>query len=207
MPLGLYLDAPQGRKPVTLPTHFSLRDFRNLIQKKVGNPEHYDYSLGDVIFRTWNEEAFNRQRSAIRDGVTLMIGYPPVVTDKSSQPELPWRYASPGLCLEGVCLNVNCPAFENKVIMNQGLGQCTIVSYSSVMTSFVCPSCQATVQPVTCAFHQCSWRVTGTKGEEDGSNTTPLPTISTDWQNATDDYHRWKDSLTIWSQLTVETKR
>src|SRR4051812_3405054 len=109
MPLGIYLDAPQGRKPATLPTHFSLYDFRNLIQKKVGNPEHYDYSLGGVIFRTWNEEVFNRQRSAIHDGITLTIEYPPVISsDKTSEDGPAWRRASSGLCLDGVCLNVKC---------------------------------------------------------------------------------------------------
>ena len=107
MPLGIYLETPQGRrKSATLPTHFDLNDFRKLIEKKVGNPEHYDYSLGDIIFRTWNEEAFNRQRSAIHDGITLTIQYPPVGSDSP-----PWRQASIGLCLEGVCLNVQCDAF------------------------------------------------------------------------------------------------
>ena len=206
MPLGLYLDTPQGRKPVTLPTHFSLHDFRSLVQRKIGNPEHYDYSLGDVIFRTWNEEAFNRQRSAIRDGVTLIIEYPPVVSDASSQTGPTWRHASPGLCLEGVCLNVNCPAFERKVIRNEGLGPCTIVTNSSLKT-FLCPSCQSTVEPTVCAFHRCTWRVMGTRKEGQEPNTATLPTISPEWQNATDDYHRWKDSLAVWSQLSVETKK
>ncbi|CAF2743590.1 unnamed protein product [Rotaria sp. Silwood2] len=114
MPLGIYLDTPQGRKPATLPTHFSLRDFQSLIGKKVGNPEHYNYSLGGVIFRTWNEEAFNRQRSAIRDGVTLIIQYPPIISEKSSEDGPAWRQASVGLCLDGVCLNAKCKAFENK---------------------------------------------------------------------------------------------
>jgi hypothetical protein len=196
MPLGIYLDTPQGHKPATLPTHFSLHDFRNLIQKKIGNPEHYDYSLGDVIFRTWNEEAFNRQRSAIRDGITLIVQYPPVL---SSEDHPAWRRALPGLCLDGVCLNIQCSAFEHKVITNQGIGQFNIVINSTVITS-QCPLCKITVQPTTCAFNQCSWRLIGVK--QDNSTT-----ITTEWQDAIHEYHRWTDNFTSWSQLTIETRK
>jgi hypothetical protein len=31
--------------------------------------------------------------------------------------------------------------------------------------------------------------------------------MTTEWQNATDEYHRWTDSFTSWSQLTVETRK
>ena len=197
MPLGIYLEAPQGRKPATLPTHFSLHDFRSLIQKKVGNPEHFEYSLGDVIFRTWNEEAFNRQRSAIRDGISLIIQYPPVLSDHSSDHGPSWRRASPGLCLDGVCLDVSCQAFEHKVIINQGIGQFNVLTNSTVTTS-QCPLCQSVVQPTTCAFNQCSWRLIGTR---DGHPST------TEWQDATRDYHRWTDNFASWTQLTIETRK
>jgi hypothetical protein len=200
MPLGFYLDAPQGRrKSATLPTNFTLDDFKNLIEKKVGNPEHYDYSLGDVIVRTWNEEAFNRQRSAIHDGITLIIEYPPVGPGSP-----PWRQVSPGLCLEGVCVNVQCDAFEHKVVMNQGTGKFNVVTNSKITTSR-CPLCDTTVSPTICAFYQCSWRLSGVK--YDDSNEKSSSTKSIDWQNAKNDYHRWEDSLTSWSQLTIETRK
>jgi hypothetical protein len=204
MPLGIYLDAPQGRKPATLPTHFSLHDFRNLIQKKVGNPEHYDYSLGGVIFRTWNEEVFNRQRSAIHDGITLIIQYPPVISDNSTTDGPIWRRASPGLCLDGVCLNVKCQAFEHKVLINKGIRQFNVVTNSTVITS-QCPLCETTVQPTTCMFYQCSWRLIGVK--QDNSNTSSSSSITTEWEHSTQDYQRWADNFTSWSQLTIETRK
>jgi hypothetical protein len=203
MPLGIYLDTPQGRKPATLPTHFSLHDFRNLIQKKLGNPEHYDYSLGGVIFRTWNEETFNRQRSAIHDGITLIIQYPPVISDNSSDDGPSWRRASSGLCFDGVCLNVKCDAFEHKVLMNQGIGQFNIMTNSTV-TTLQCPLCGTTVQPTTCAFNRCSWRLIGVKRDDSNISSS---TITTDWEDATHDYHRWADSFTSWLQLTIETRK
>jgi hypothetical protein len=200
MPLGIYLDTPQGRKPATLPTHFSLPDFRNLIRKKVGNPEHYDYSLGGVIFRTYNEEVFNRERSAIHDGITLLVEYPPVVSDQSSEEGPAWRRASPGLCLDGFCLNVKCPALQHRVIVNQGLGQCNVITNSTVITAS-CPLCGAVVQPTTCAFNRCSWRIVGIKKDP------PSSSITTDWQDSKDGYHRWTDDFPSWSQLTIETRQ
>ncbi|CAF1457180.1 unnamed protein product [Rotaria magnacalcarata] len=205
MPLGIYLDTPQGRKPATLPTHFSLHDFRNLIQKKVGNPEHYNYSLGDIIFRTWNEETFNRQRSAIRDGMTLIIQYPPVSSEESSEDVPAWRRASTGVCLEGVCLNIKCQAFEHKVIMNQNIGQVNVIKNSTVMSS-QCPLCATTIQSTTCAFNQCQWRLIGVK-QDDLTTASSSSTITTEWHDSTHEYHRWTDSFTSWSQLTIETKQ
>jgi hypothetical protein len=199
MPLGIYLDSPKGHTPATLPTQFGLTEFRNLIKKKVGNPDHFDYSLGDVIFRTWNEEVFNRQRSAIHDDITLIIRYPPVGPNSPA-----WRRALPGLCLEGVCLNVDCEAFEHKVIINQGVGKFHVVTNSTVTTS-KCPLCMNSVKPVVCAFYQCSWRLTGVKRDDSNKSSTSIPT--TEWENATHDYHRWEDYLTSWFQLTVETRK
>ncbi|CAF1225132.1 unnamed protein product [Adineta steineri] len=199
MPLGFYLETPQGRrKSVTLPTNFGLDDFRHLIEKKVGNPEHYDYSLGDVIFRTWDEESFNRQRSAIHDDITLIIQYPPV---GSNSP--PWRQASSGLCLEGVCLNAQCQAFEHKVIKNQGIGKFNIINNSIIITS-ECPLCNISIQPTVCAFYQCSWKVSGVKLDE--TNKMLSSTKAIDWQTTTNDYYRWEDNLTSWTQLTIETR-
>ena len=202
MPLGIYLDTPQGRKPATLPTHFSLHDFRNLIQKKVGNHEHYDYSLGDVIFRTWNEEVFNRQRSAIRDGVTVIVQYPSITVDPSDDSGLAWRHVIPGLCLEGVCFNINCRAFEQKVIANQGTGQCHLIAQSKV-TSARCPSCGMSIEPITCAFNRCSWRLAGAKH---GNGNAPTM-LTTDWQDACGEYCRWKEHFSSWSQVTFETRQ
>jgi len=196
MPLTFYLNTPQGRrKSATLPTYFNLEDFRNLIEKKVGNPEHFDYSLGDVVFRTWNEEVFDRQRTAIHDGVTLILQYAPVGPNSP-----PWRQATAGLCLEGVCLNVQCEAFEQKVVINQGLGQFHIVQNSKVTTA-KCPLCSSTVSPAICAFYQCSWRAKGIKQNDSNG------TITSDWHERTNSYERWEDSLSIWSQLTIETKK
>ncbi|CAF0808297.1 unnamed protein product [Rotaria sordida] len=205
MPLGIYLDTPQGRKPATLPTHFSLHDFQTLIRKKVGNPEHYDYSLGGVIFRTWDEETFNRQRSAIHDGISLTIEYPPIISDKSSEDGPAWRRASFGLCLDGVCLNTKCQAFEHKVIMNKGIGQFNVITNSTVITSN-CPLCGTTVQPTTCGFNQCSWRLIGTK-RNDLNASSSSSNITTEWHDSTNEYHRWTDNFSTWSQLTIETKK
>jgi hypothetical protein len=200
MPLGIYLTSSQGRKSATLPTHFTLKDFRKLIEKKIGNPEHFDYSLGDVIFRTWNEEVFNRQRSAIHDGVTIIIEYPPIGSNAAA-----WRQPIAGLCLEGVCLHIDCQAFERKVIINCGTGKFTVIDDSIVVAS-TCPICHLSVQPTFCAFYRCSWRITGVQQQLEQTSTTPSTTIDEEWHVATDDYHRLSEKFSSWSQLTIETK-
>ena len=200
MPLGIYLSRPQRRTSATLLTNFSLNDFRKIIQKKVGNPDHYDYSLGDVIFRTWSEEVFNRQRSAIHDGVAIIIECPSVGPGSP-----PWRQPSAGLCLEGVCLDTECQAFEHKVVINQGLGSCRVMTDSTVISGN-CPLCGGAVQPTFCAFYQCSWRVSGVRHE--GSDATaPSTANSTEWETVADEYYRWPENLSSWSQLTIETRK
>jgi hypothetical protein len=39
------------------------------------------------------------------------------------------------------------------------------------------------------------------------SNKSSSSSTTTDWQDATNDYHRLEDSLTSWSQLTIETRK
>ena len=192
MPLGIYLENPRGRTPATLPSHFTLNDFRAMIQKKVGNPDHFDYSLGDVIFRTWNEEVFDRQRSAIHDGIVLIVQYPTVGAEGPA-----WRQPTPGLCLEGVCLNIECDAFESKVIINRGIGTFNVVTNSSS-----CPLCSLPVQPTVCAFNRCSWRLVAAQQKSPDSPSMPI----NEWQNATEGYHRWPNSVNACSLLTVETQ-
>ncbi|CAF1529932.1 unnamed protein product [Adineta ricciae] len=127
-----------------------------------------------------------------------MIQYPPVGPTSP-----PWRQAAAGLCLEGVCLNVQCEAFEHKVIMNQGVGTYAVVHNSIVSTS-KCPLCKSTVHPTVCAFYQCSWRVSGVKSADTTDNISTTKSLT--WQNATHDYHRWEENLTAWKQLSVETR-
>ena len=188
MPLRIYLSGPQGRKPVTLPTHFTLDDFRFIAEKKVGPADHFDYSLGEVIIRTWNEDVFNRQRSAIRDGVTIVAEYPPL--------GVPGRQPLPGLCFEGVCLNIQCISFERKVIINRGFGH-----FNVLQENMTCPLCNASVQPIFYAFYQCSWKIDAIRSNTedkivlDGQQTLP------------NEYRRGSELLSSWSQLIIETKR
>ena len=93
----------------------------------------------------------------------------------------------------------NAMLFEQKVVMNQGVGKFNAVIHSKVTPS-KCPLCGTAISPVTCTFYQCSWRLTGAKHDDSNKNST------TDWQDATNDYHRWEDTLASWSQLTIETK-
>ena len=71
-----------------------------------------------------------------------------------------WRCAAPGLCLEGICKNKNCPAFEKQVIMNLHF-----TSFDLTHDNFgcLCPICYQEVTPTTCGFSNCRWKWVGRK--------------------------------------------
>jgi len=77
-----------------------------------------------------------------------------------------WRMAGEGLCLEGECLNSECKAFGDWVIMNKGMG-----TYDGVYDEHKnrCPMCWKYVKAEKCAFNNCFYGYTGIKLGEEGS--------------------------------------
>ena len=71
-----------------------------------------------------------------------------------------WRTACPGLCVEGVCTNASCEAYDQEVIDNHGQGTFDLIVDAPKCK---CPQCRRPIQPVTCAFNNCDWRFLGTK--------------------------------------------
>ena len=75
-----------------------------------------------------------------------------------------WRVAGEGLNLEGVCKNRACKAYQEMVVMPQGLGVFDLITDCDA-TSCKCPCCGKFVQPTTCAFSDCMWKWVGLKGQ------------------------------------------
>ena len=71
-----------------------------------------------------------------------------------------WYTALPGLCVEGVCANVGCAAYNQWVIDNRGQGTFDLIIDAH---NCKCPMCRKPVKPVTCAFNNCQWRFMGLK--------------------------------------------
>jgi hypothetical protein len=73
------------------------------------------------------------------------------------------RNVEPGMCLEGVCTNEDCEAYEEMVIMPLGMGWCDIVLGMNGEKN-CCPICSKFVQPKTIAFNNCRYKLSRYKG-------------------------------------------
>ena len=75
----------------------------------------------------------------------------------------PWRRAIHGLCLEGFCRNDNCKACNRKVIHKNGFTGESGFTLEDDSPDVRCPMCAKHVDPTTCAFNNCDWKVEGKK--------------------------------------------
>jgi hypothetical protein len=116
------------------------------------------------------------------------IGFAPMTKYKtqewSAKIEPLWRMASPGLCLEGYCSNLDCNSFGNQVICNMGF---TIFDLLCHIKKVECPVCSEKVIPKTCAFNRCYYRWIG-KRAENGE------LVSSEWKEAKNAYTRYDES-------------
>ena len=120
----------------------------------------------------------------------------------------PWRITKGGLCLEGLCTNNQCKAYNQSVVMPIGYKTFDMLIDSNETTT-KCPICQTYVEPKTCAFSNCWWRYEGIKQNEMGQGKPPIK-CSNDWQRADNAYHYFdedKSGIVVWKQLIVEAVR
>lgn len=99
-----------------------------------------------------------------------------------------WRYVVPGLCLEGICQNQICKAFNQKVIMNMGLPVCYRLGMPDEKPTN-CPMCYKYVDPITCGFFKCSFRYVGIMKTDQGPKR-----VKSEWQTESEDYFRFEES-------------
>jgi hypothetical protein len=113
-----------------------------------------------------------------------------------------WRRARHGLCLEGLCINNKCEAFNRTVIMPVGYKTLDMLS-DSIDKTTKCPACKEYVTPVTCGFNNCWWKYDGLQKFKSG----PSKPCSSGWRQADDAYHRFNehqgDDFT-WKKLIFE---
>ncbi|CAF4988159.1 unnamed protein product, partial [Rotaria sp. Silwood1] len=119
----------------------------------------------------------------------------------SNSPDL--HSTNHGLCVEAVCTNGHCEAYQNTVFINIGFGQFHLVGGTNANAS-KCPVCDHYVKPKTCAFNNCKWRWWGIQQPQEGQ---PPKRLSADWKVADNAYHRFKEDpngLSRWRNLTKE---
>lgn len=113
-----------------------------------------------------------------------------------------WRRARHGLCLEGLCKNNQCAAFNRTVIMPVGYKKFDMLD-DSVETRTICPACKKHVTPVTCGFNNCWWRYNGSQNVEN----SPSRPCSSAWREADDAYYRFDEQHgehVSWKKLVFE---
>ncbi|KAF5843287.1 hypothetical protein DUNSADRAFT_89 [Dunaliella salina] len=99
-----------------------------------------------------------------------------------------WRVADIGLCVEGLCKNARCQAFNEMVISNQGFRHFDLMLDKASQTT-QCPCCEDPFIPATCAFNNCQWMFSGIKLE----NGRPVQVRGT-WIEAGNKYERFNDA-------------
>ncbi|CAF4971993.1 unnamed protein product, partial [Rotaria sp. Silwood1] len=105
----------------------------------------------------------------------------------SNSPDL--HSTNHGLCVEAVCTNGHCEAYQKTVFINIGFGQFHLVGGTNANAS-KCPVCDHYVKPKTCAFNNCKWRWWGIQQPQEGQ---PPKRLSADWKVADNAYHRFKE--------------
>ena len=114
-----------------------------------------------------------------------------------------WRTTIHGLCLEGLCANKQCEAYQKQVIIPIGFRIFDILVDPSEMPT-VCPICKNYVDPQTCSFNNCWWKYEGIKQDEIGK---PAKKCSSNWQYADNAYHYFDQEISgtvVWKRLIVE---
>ena len=95
-----------------------------------------------------------------------------------------WRRASPGLCIEGRCANRRCKAYDHTVIMDQGYTKFDLINDLCMCK---CPMCDEGVEPVTCGFNNCEWKMIW-REVEPGKHPQMF---KTDWKSVGNLYERF----------------
>ena len=117
----------------------------------------------------------------------------------SSAPD--WRLVTKGLNVSGICQNSSCRANGEEVGCQIGFGSFDLVSDCDEVK---CPMCKKEIEPITCIFAECQYRMEGKK-KENGETKK----VNTDWKRVAKDFEYYdpiKSGIVRWLKLTIETK-
>jgi len=118
-----------------------------------------------------------------------------------------WKTVRPGLCIEGTCKTPTCQAYRHRVYCNAGFTSLDLMSSTACKLALKCPSCQHSIKPPTAGFWKCEWKFSGTK--QGHRNAAPEAVDMEVWQQAGDDYERFKEDSedeTVWTKLVITTR-
>ena len=112
-----------------------------------------------------------------------------------------WRKTKHGLCLEGICKSPSCVACNKKVIHTHGFTGKSGFVLEEDSPTIKCPMCAKNMDPTTCAFNNCDWKVEGKKwlGYAKG-----VQRVNEPYQKADDAYFVFDDNVQVnWLSLKI----
>lgn len=116
-------------------------------------------------------------------------------------PSPAWRRATPGMWLEGICMNQICPAYSKMVVMNQGF---TNLDFITELHNCKCPICYTITTPIRCGFNMCSWRSVGEKKQICGAPQI----VREDWKTVSkSQQYTICPDRTYWSSFKITSRR
>ena len=117
-----------------------------------------------------------------------------------------WNYIIKGLNITGKCENEGCEAYNWEVDCQIGIGKFDLVRDADEIN---CPMCKNLIQPITCTFCKCNYRLDGKKRYKDENGKLKIEKVNTDWKKVEKDYEYYdpnKSGTVNWLMLIIETK-
>lgn len=114
-----------------------------------------------------------------------------------------WRRIEPGICLEGICLNEECIAHQQQVIIPISFKKFNVLTANASIVK--CPMCSNYVKISKIGFSHCQWRWHGIEQKMPCEEPT---SCMSDWSQA-DDYSVFEHEIqgtSIWLSLVIEAK-
>ena len=166
-------------------------------------PRFLDKKLGDLI-RDGKTIKFIRKKDMQYSGFGIDmadISNEEGLVKKNYGKAPKWNYITKGLNVTGKCENNKCEAYGQEVDCKIGLGIFDLVGDCDQVK---CPMCQKEIEPLTCTFCECQYKIEGKK-KIDGETTQ----VNSPWKRVEKDYEYYdpnKSGIVKWLKLIIETK-
>jgi hypothetical protein len=113
-----------------------------------------------------------------------------------------WRKSRPGICIESLCKNELCEAYNKFVVVNKSFGRFDMILDKQ---KCFCPMCKEKVKPITMGANNCWWAVHGIKIEKkDGEEVKFVG----EWEKTQGCYIRYnskKTGIVKWKRLIFDS--
>ena len=207
--IGVYISSAKGRKTYIrifsnqtigeLKKKFGMGDLQFKLDGEIliNDKKLDDYGIedGDVII--------SNDRSRGGGGISMadISNQKGLITKNYSSNAKKWNLLIKGLNVTGNCQNSSCEAYDKEVDCQIGMGSFDLVRDADQIK---CPMCHEEIDPITCTFCKCQYKLEGKK-KENGKTQK----IETSWKRVEKDYEYYDPGMSgtvLWLMLIIETK-